>query len=88
MTFLLRADKNDPEDDKHENHHDDGVHALPCGLGCYEDIECGVHRDLRFCGIAFDKVVFEGIKGAVGDGFACLLHEAQVEMQIMQGKQP
>jgi hypothetical protein len=34
------------------------------------------------------KVVFEGGKGAVFDGFTRLSHEAQVEMQIMQGKQP
>jgi len=38
--------------------------------------------------IAFDKVVFEGFESAIGDGLACLFHEAQVEMQIVQGKQP
>jgi hypothetical protein len=38
--------------------------------------------------VAFDEGILERHKGPVGDGLARIAHEAQIEMQIMERKQP
>ena len=83
--LLLGADENDPEDDKHKSHHDEGLGTAEVDGEEVEDI---VHSDNLGLVVTFDKGVFEGVKSAIGDGFSRVAHEAQIEMQIMQGKQP